>query len=173
MALQGKLVGVFLLSTFLIAQTLSTACADETGWVGQQVALRAGAVLRKEIDSAGTQGGSPLNSADEALQLYRVERAENEKLWLVETVTGLHGWVPLGDAVRLADAIAALNGEIESDPLSAVAYRNRGLLRQRTGDLIQAMADYGAAIRLNPNDAIAHYCRATAHGFPGTIANEP
>ena len=47
-----------------------------------------------------------------------------------------------------------------ADPRDAVAFNNRGVVREEKGDLDRALADYGEAIRLDPRYALAYRNRA-------------
>jgi len=51
------------------------------------------------------------------------------------------------------------NGITIVDPLTAVAYTNRGLARYRKGDVEGALADWDLAIRINPRSAEAYLNR--------------
>ncbi|MCG9889945.1 MAG: tetratricopeptide repeat protein [Thermosynechococcaceae cyanobacterium MS004] len=56
----------------------------------------------------------------------------------------------------LKGAIADLGQAIRLDPKSAVAYRNRGFVRNELGDKQGAIADYGQAIRVDPKNAVTY-----------------
>jgi tetratricopeptide (TPR) repeat protein len=60
---------------------------------------------------------------------------------------------------------------IELDPTAAVAFRNRGLARERQGDLEGALADYTKAIELDPRYALADVGRARLELGSGDVAS--
>jgi tetratricopeptide (TPR) repeat protein len=59
------------------------------------------------------------------------------------------------------------NKAIELDPVSALAYTNRGIARRRAGDIDGAIADYTKAIEIDPLHASAYYNRGVARGGKG------
>jgi tetratricopeptide (TPR) repeat protein len=65
----------------------------------------------------------------------------------------------MGDTV---EAIAAFTEAIEANPISAIAYRQRGLAYYDAGRIHDAISDYTQAIKLHPEDFAAHYGRAIA-----------
>ena len=54
-------------------------------------------------------------------------------------------------------------GEKETRKNRSFAYDNRGNAYYKMGEFDRAIADFTAAIALNPNDAIAHYNRGNAY----------
>ncbi len=65
----------------------------------------------------------------------------------------------VGDYV---EAIAAFTKAIEANPISAIAYRQRGVAYYDAGRIHDAISDYTQAIELHPEDFAAHYGRAIA-----------
>lgn len=60
---------------------------------------------------------------------------------------------------------------LQIDPANYIAFTNRGVFRfEREGDLAGALADYNAAIRLNPKDAGNYYNRGILLEKQGDIA---
>ena len=55
----------------------------------------------------------------------------------------------------------------EADVQNAITYFDRGLAKQRKGDLDGAMADYNQAIKLNPKDANAYNNRGNVKSDEG------
>jgi Flp pilus assembly protein TadD len=53
--------------------------------------------------------------------------------------------------------------EMEQKPLSAEAYRNRGITYGERGQYDQAISDFNKAIEINPRDAYAYNNRGTAY----------
>ena len=58
-------------------------------------------------------------------------------------------------------------GEKETRKNRSFAYDNRGNAYYKMGEFDRAIADFSAAIALNPNDAIAHYNRGNAYENKG------
>ncbi|MFO8038644.1 MAG: tetratricopeptide repeat protein [Sodalinema sp.] len=77
-----------------------------------------------------------------------------------------HEWIDNGIAKAKAgdyvEAIAAFSEAIEANPISAIAYRQRGLAYYDAGRIHDAISDYTQAIKLHPKDFAAHYGRAIA-----------
>ena len=72
-------------------------------------------------------------------------------------------------AAALADYIRA----IESDPKSASAYSNRGVVLSLMGDHAAAVADYSKVIELSPKNGAAFRARALDEMFPGPGGRAP
>jgi tetratricopeptide (TPR) repeat protein len=65
-------------------------------------------------------------------------------------------------APRLAACTAVIQSSAATSDLRAKALNNRGVLASGQGDIDRAIADYDAAIRVNPRYAAAFYNRAQA-----------
>jgi tetratricopeptide (TPR) repeat protein len=81
--------------------------------------------------------------------------ALNDRCWL-RALSGQD----LGDA--LADCNAALNRSPKDGPINAQIFNSRGMVRLRMGDFDRSIADYDAAIKLQPKYAWAVYGRGLA-----------
>jgi tetratricopeptide (TPR) repeat protein len=64
-------------------------------------------------------------------------------------------------------AIADFTQAIRLDPNSSIAYRERGVMYDNTGDHDKAIADCNQAIRIDPNFALAYYSRGNAYSDKG------
>ena len=67
------------------------------------------------------------------------------------------------------DSVTLWSHTLRIDPTNYLAYTNRGWARART-DLEAAIADYDAAIRLNPGYALAYFDRGNARHERGDLA---
>src|SRR5262245_60806130 len=68
-------------------------------------------------------------------------------------------WVRKAQVVPLSDASSYYTDYIRSNPKSAWAYLNRGIVRDSTGDSVGALSDFSAAIRLDPKYAATYSLR--------------
>jgi len=78
--------------------------------------------------------------------------------WAVLSVLGMLSW----HQTRIwHDSLTVWSRAIAVEPANPVAYLNRGVfLREQSGDLQGALADFSAAIRYDPNNANNYYNRA-------------
>ncbi len=74
------------------------------------------------------------------------------------------------DADDVAGAMADYGAAMELDPLSAVPWHNRGLVRTHAGDLDGALADLDRAIELGVAVAEFHYIRGRANELRDDLA---
>ena len=79
---------------------------------------------------------------------------------------GVSGWIAKQDVLTAADAIGFFSRAIDKKP-SAADYRGRGNAWSCKGDNDKAIADYTAAIRLNPKEAVTFYDRGLAYENKG------
>ena len=56
---------------------------------------------------------------------------------------------------------------IRLDPTDATAYNNRGVAHRRLGQYDRAVADYGEALRHNPDYSLAYFNRAQTYTLQG------
>ncbi|MGO8704164.1 MAG: tetratricopeptide repeat protein [Candidatus Brocadiia bacterium] len=71
---------------------------------------------------------------------------------------------------QLELAIAKLTLELRHNPKNAALFCKRGTVRQRSGDLAGAMADFERGLFLDPNLAEAHYHHGMALEQKGDLA---
>ena len=79
---------------------------------------------------------------------------------------GVSGWIGKQEVLTADDAVGFFSRAIEKKP-SAADYRGRGNAWSCKGDNDKAIADYTAAIRLNPKEADAFYDRGIARENKG------
>ena len=80
-------------------------------------------------------------------------------LWAPALAQDRSGCIETKDYVKAMKACSEL---IRSNPKDAIAYRMRGDVMAKNGDLGQAIADYNKAIEINPRSAAAYNARAQA-----------
>lgn len=149
MAAYGRWIRAIIVVGILPSWAPTSVRGDDLAWIGQHIILRRAATT----PVAGEQ--AVLAVDDGVLHVYRVERVEGPRLYVSDDA-GMRRWVEAAEAVLVSRAIDELDDQLATDPASASAYRDRGLLRQQTGDLIQPFADYAAALRLAPEDGLTH-----------------
>jgi tetratricopeptide (TPR) repeat protein len=77
---------------------------------------------------------------------------------------------PVASRRQLDLAMVQLNQEIRRNPNNAVAFSNRGIIRQKKGDLPGALADLEHALALDPSLTEARYHHGAALEQIGDLA---
>jgi|GEM_PF-2426424 len=121
-----------------------------TGWMGVEVILKPG------VKAPGTQA----RSAPTPFLRYRVERIEDDRLWIRSGTDG--GWVQAGDLIPFAQALHFYTNAIRADPGAAWAYARRALIWYDKDELDIAIADYSEALALDAQDAVTFDNRGLA-----------
>lgn len=102
----------------------------------------------------------------------RLARSPRAAIAMAVALCVLFGWYAQtsGRLTRIwEDSYSFWGYVIKVDPDCPVAYRNRGLWRERDGDPQGAMQDYDDAIRLRPDYARAYFSRGNLRGMGGDI----
>jgi tetratricopeptide (TPR) repeat protein len=187
-------IHITILLTLLTGVSASN-CAIASGidhaerWVGRRVIKKPGPTLQ----SAGVQqheNAAPNEPTENPFRLYRVERVDGDRLWLVAETEGvrdtqftivvkdgllvmLHGeladsgeWASPVDLIPLDRAIDFMNERVRLSSCSA-NYVDRGLLWAANGDADRAIADFGRAIKSRPMNAFAYNDRGVAWASKG------
>ena len=93
--------------------------------------------------------------------VYRVERAQGDLLAL--TTAGHSGWARRDQVVLLDRAVSLFTSQIEASPREPFNYIMRALVLHAQGVAIdRVLSDLNEALRLDPNDALAHGGRGVA-----------
>jgi len=136
------------------------------GWVGQRVIMKHRAVLKvggQVVDDEGRRRDLAVSGRDRRYpRVYRVERVNGRRLWLVAEDKYVSGWVLATQVVRFDRAIDYFTREIQADPQNGTAYVDRGLIWADKGAYDKAIADDNEAIRLDPTDEVAYHNRGLA-----------
>ena len=98
----------FVAAVVVLVQGPAPAPAQQAGgWVGQRVITKPGTVLKAdpkvEDDALRDPGGE--RGRRTVFRVYRVDRAEEARLWLVAEKPGVSGWVPEAQVVPYDRAI--------------------------------------------------------------------
>ncbi len=148
----------------LVAQTSAAAGIRPAGLkLGERVVLRYSAALQD--GSPGVDGAKtaelPIGRDYRSARVYRVERAEGSKVWLVSERIPEHGWADVAGIVPIEQAADYYSGEILAKP-TAKTFTDRGMIWKGKGDDDRAVADADEAIRLDPAYAPAYRLRGNA-----------
>jgi Tfp pilus assembly protein PilF len=92
--------------------------------------------------------------------VVRVEDARDNQLLLRSL--GRAGWIAVGDAVPLEEAVAYFTAKIKQNPADSDAYQRRGCAWFTLERYDPSLADYTEAIRLDPNSPALYNARAIA-----------
>ena len=140
-------------------------------WVGRRVLIRFGTVLHQgEMVIDERLDASPSGRKRRVVRVYRVEKAEGDRLWLRAERGGARGWVGAGEVVPLDEAVAIFSEELRACPDDAAIYLDRAAARADAGDYAGAVADSDAAVRLDPSSEVAHVCRGNFLVATGDLA---
>jgi len=95
--------------------------------------------------------------SEEQIHIYRVTRTDGSSLWLEAEAGSLSGWAPAERVVPVEAAIALFTRQIGDHPKDSFPVLMRATLWHDRKEIGRAMADYTAAIRLDPQNG-ALYC---------------
>jgi tetratricopeptide (TPR) repeat protein len=137
--------------------------------VGKRVVLRNGAVLNDP--KGGAEAGrsrKPAAGRDrDALRVCRVEMANGAWLWLRDEDGPAQGWADASWVVPFERAVDFFTGRIRAEPAVAAHYAHRAEIREKRGELAEAIADLDEAIRLDPRGAAAFVARGRVRSARG------
>ncbi len=97
--------------------------------VGGHVATRYGMALDPDVPQAEPNKSAPKPKAAGQLPIYRVEKAEKDRLLLVDEASGQRGWAKMTQVLSLSDAIKYVNSEIKARPSDPNPLVDRGKLQ--------------------------------------------
>jgi tetratricopeptide (TPR) repeat protein len=154
----------FLVLPCLCAAALSSTSRAQQppgGWVGKRVVTLHGAVLDDprtgRLDDAGRARDLALSGHGRSeFRIYRVEKADDARLWLRDEKGPAQGWIDASWVVAFDRAIAFYTAQIKASPGRAANYVDRALVWQEKGETAAAIADLDEAIRLDPRYAMAY-----------------
>lgn len=112
-------------------------------------------ILAQLPGSAGDSGGPVVNDAGRLVGMVTGKEAPQQQVSNCLSVGEVRAFVR--------------ENRPRWDPRTAEEYRQRGAFHLRTGRPERALADYGVALRLEPNDALLHSDRAEVHRRAGTL----
>lgn len=134
---------------------------SSAGWFNRGLAR-----FNRSLKSPTEQGYRA--AAADVSEAIKLDPKEAE-YWFVRG--GIHAMLMAVDFVPSRDrAIADFTEAIRLDPKYAAAYRERGVVYERSTRMQEALADLNAAIRLDAKNAVAFYTRSKVHGFRKNFA---
>jgi tetratricopeptide (TPR) repeat protein len=142
-----------LLFTWLVILAVPGPSRGQPGgvWIGARV------VLKHQVElGIGDRGVS----AKDVHAVYTVERVNGG--WLGVVAGGMHAWVPASEVVPYDQAIDYYTSEIQTRADASWAYNQRGFIRDEKGQFDAALADFDAAIRIDPTFPRAYNNRGLA-----------
>ena len=92
--------------------------------------------------------------------IYRIERAERDRILISMPSQGLLGWVPRDSIVEYNQAEPFFTSELDLNPNTSFAHLMRAIVCQDNDRLDQSFADLDEAIRLDPRNVSAWIERA-------------
>jgi tetratricopeptide (TPR) repeat protein len=112
-----------------------------------------------------------IGSSDRRFIVYRVEVDEGNRLQVrgQGMYRSVLRWLPSDEVLILEYAEAYLTAQAAADPSEPAWLNERGLLRLETKAYDGALSDFGAHIRLRPNDASGFVNRAIALKFKNEL----
>ena len=116
-------------------------------WIGKEVVTKLPTPMKL---------GKKIVRSNRTAQVYTVERADGDLLWLTDGY--LAGWVKADDVIAVNEAIDFFSRQIQANA-SADALTRRGFVWEYKGNDKKAMMDYGEAMHLDPGYAPAYTCR--------------
>jgi tetratricopeptide (TPR) repeat protein len=135
---------------FLTARAQAPSGDD---WVGKAVVPKVRQLMLKDAQSSAEHRAP--------VAVYRVDRAQGDLLSL--TTAGHSGWARRGQVVLLDRAVPLFTSQIEANPREPFNYIMRALVLHAQGVAIdRVLSDLNEAVRLDPNDALAHGGRGVA-----------
>jgi tetratricopeptide (TPR) repeat protein len=152
----GSLLSRAALALGLVLVGSSCVRAQETAsdeWVGKPVVPTVRQFAFRQRQPAGERPAP--------VAIYRVERTEGPWLWV--SSGGNAGWANRNQVVRLEGAKEFFSGRIRTNPNDPFNYVMRALVASAHGEApTDTLSDLNAALRLEPNDALAHSGRGIA-----------
>ncbi len=121
---------------------------------GRQKIENARKVVQKSPDFALWDGNTRIVPCRVGL-VYRIERADRDKMLISMPSQGLMGWVPRDSVVEYNQAEDYFTTELDLNPENSFVYLMRAIVCQDGPRLDRTFADLDAAIRLDPKNASA------------------
>jgi len=121
-------------------------------WLGKRV------VQRHNNFPLRVDGQAVLRSGTE-VHIYRVERADGDKLWLVGEGDGPSGWASADQFICIEEALAYVTDRIRAHPDDVFFYVVRAALLRDRNDIDGAIADWNKIVQLEPDDANSYIGR--------------
>ena len=115
----------------------------DPSWVGKRV-------VQKLSNFTLRQNGETAPRTESLIRVYVVERVFGPTVWLHTEGNGPTGWAPGDQVAPIDQAIEFFTNEVRANPRDAFSYVMRGRVWRDRREIDKAMADYTAAIGLDP-----------------------
>jgi tetratricopeptide (TPR) repeat protein len=151
----------------LAAFAIGAAARGADDWRGKRVITRYGTTLKdggKIVDDEGRGKALATGRDYRIFRVYRVRRAEGDRLFLVAENASVRGWVRAHEVLAYEKAIDYFSSElrVRSAADSAALYNARGNVYLDRKEYDRAIADFDAALRIDPKAAVVHNNRGVA-----------
>lgn len=132
-------------------------------WVGRRIVTPFGTLLHDGgaavVDDLHARELAMAGHGRQEFRVYRVERAEGDRLWVASEGGASRGWITAVEAIPLERAVEHYTARIAVNPSDANNYANRSAIWDVLGDFDRALLDDTEAIRLDPDNAMAYHNR--------------
>ncbi len=158
----GSLITLLTAALLCQAARAQAPTPAAAGWAGRRVVMPFGGVLRTAAPAAvdpGAKASDPAGRDRQEFRVYKVDRAEGDRLWVVSEDGSARGWIAVVDAIPIERAVDHFTARIEANPSDASNYVNRAAVWTLLGNLDQALLDDTEAVRIDRDNALAYHNR--------------
>ena len=139
------------------------------GWVGRRVVTVYGSVFHDGREADAATGLDARGRPRQEFRVFKVERAEGDRLRVVVEGSEARGWIATAEAIPIEGAVAYYTRRVDAEPSEPNHHTNRAAVKVALGDLDGAIADDTEAIRLDPECAVAYHNRGYTWARKGNL----